>query len=57
MKVILYRNKEPEMGLDISKGFKIGLFTNSGDELLEIDVSITHYDKEEIDIDITGGKQ
>jgi len=26
MKVFLYRNKEPESGLDVSKGFKIGFF-------------------------------
>jgi len=35
MRAILYRNGEPELGLDVTKGFKIGFFLDN-DPLAEI---------------------
>ena len=43
MKIILYRHKEPEGGLDVSKGFTIGFFEGN-DEIATFDCYLNNGD-------------
>jgi len=51
MKVILYRNGEPELGLDVSKGFKLGFFSDDDEscEIAELEFTVNDYEDIEKD--------
>lgn len=48
MKIILYRHKQPETGLDVSKGFSISFFEDDENEIAQLDFYPTENDNQPI---------